>query len=78
MPTPKQLRSVARWLATCMTCGVEHEERPVGRNRRETTWAGKDGHVYRPRIYVLAAVDGSRGVVSGMRAEAKRMDDADE
>lgn len=47
----KSARQLVAELATCVTCGKEHEQRQIGPKRH--TWAARDGHHYRSKLFEL-------------------------
>lgn len=61
----------ADWLAVCIDCGQEHQEREIG-NGYAPTWAAEDGHAYRSRAHVLNGdhAIGVLGVIVGLREAA--------
>lgn len=66
------LAVAADWLAVCVDCGQEHAPR-TDTSGWNQTWQAEDGHVYRPRVYVLTTSGhGERGIIEGLRAEAGR------
>ncbi len=46
---------------TCVTCGKVHKPRTMG---NYASWAGADGHPYRPLIYQMTGDSGGRTIAA--------------
>jgi hypothetical protein len=44
---------------TCVVCGEEHKPRKMG---NYTSWAGRDGHSYRTRLYQMTGYSNTAAV----------------
>jgi len=56
-------------IAVCVTCGREHKPRKIAAN--QWTWAAKDGHTYRSRLFEITGWS-STGLIEVLRELAKQ------